>query len=620
MVEDESLEAIRRSLEPIALITPQLSLSVVDIARKSKVLVTRKADSSISIFKQLFGASLSQSLICISHNKNGYALRGYFSLRGFPTKYHQYFYVNRHFMAPNEVHKLINRLFAQSKFVNQDNGPSRIGQDWDVTLQIIEDTTIDFLIRNDFMGSSLGPGDTDSSTVISEPTAPPNRWVPSFESVIPVKGAKALTFDEDECCRNLSVNKRKTTDEEPRNSKRRKIETTEDGVEYEVWTDPVSNEKVYVDTRTGNSYSRLPGAPVKMSTSDSGSVDKRGLIARKAKATSEGGISNLWAADTLKKWENPVFKGTERPVKSLALANVELGGRSFLAKASRLFGGVQADEISETIAKSDIANLQVIAQVDNKFIACKLAQPQFEKSDLLVMIDQHAADERVRLEALLANLFTARVPSRHFRGDGAEAGASDDDGSDLQVDTLTLDPPVRITMTLRETQAALRLRDHFLRWGIKISSPNLSEELNVAATSLRGPPDTHVPVVVHSLPRVIADRCVADPRVTKTLLLQHLHFLQDGGGSGGGCPKGIMDILCSKACRSAIMFGDPLTVEECRGLIDRLRKCKFPFQCAHGRPSMVPIAHMGKIMGTVGRIRGGQQKKGGVNLSVWKRL
>jgi len=41
------------------------------------------------------------------------------------------------------------------------------------------------------------------------------------------------------------------------------------------------------------------------------------------------------------------------------------------------------------------------------------------------------------------------------------------------------------------------------------------------------------------------------------------------------------------------MFNDVLTVEECRDLLRRLAACAFPFQCAHGRPSMVPLVDLG---------------------------
>jgi DNA mismatch repair protein MLH3 len=37
------------------------------------------------------------------------------------------------------------------------------------------------------------------------------------------------------------------------------------------------------------------------------------------------------------------------------------------------------------------------------------------------------------------------------------------------------------------------------------------------------------------------------------------------------------------------MFNDELTKLECEELIQRLSKCAFPFQCAHGRPSLVVL-------------------------------
>jgi DNA mismatch repair protein MLH3 len=43
----------------------------------------------------------------------------------------------------------------------------------------------------------------------------------------------------------------------------------------------------------------------------------------------------------------------------------------------------------------------------------------------------------------------------------------------------------------------------------------------------------------------------------------------------------------------AIMFNDPLTLEQCNDLVKRLTDCAFPFQCAHGRPSMVPLVDLG---------------------------
>jgi uncharacterized membrane protein YgcG len=37
------------------------------------------------------------------------------------------------------------------------------------------------------------------------------------------------------------------------------------------------------------------------------------------------------------------------------------------------------------------------------------------------------------------------------------------------------------------------------------------------------------------------------------------------------------------------MFGDRLTLDQCRRLMTQLATTRFPFQCAHGRPTMVPL-------------------------------
>ena len=37
------------------------------------------------------------------------------------------------------------------------------------------------------------------------------------------------------------------------------------------------------------------------------------------------------------------------------------------------------------------------------------------------------------------------------------------------------------------------------------------------------------------------------------------------------------------------MFNDVLSNAQCKALVSRLAECAFPFQCAHGRPSMIPL-------------------------------
>ena len=61
-------------------------------------------------------------------------------------------------------------------------------------------------------------------------------------------------------------------------------------------------------------------------------------------------------------------------------------------------------------------------------------------------------------------------------------------------------------------------------------------------------------------------------------------------------PSFLSRILNYKACRGAVMFRDPLTIEECRTIIQDLGECRKPFQCAHGRPSMKAILNLDAAM------------------------
>jgi len=57
----------------------------------------------------------------------------------------------------------------------------------------------------------------------------------------------------------------------------------------------------------------------------------------------------------------------------------------------------------------------------------------------------------------------------------------------------------------------------------------------------------------------------------------------------------------------AIKFGDELELSVCKKLVSGLQSCKAPFQCAHGRPSLVPLIDIQKLKHnlpiTIGHIR-----------------
>jgi len=52
----------------------------------------------------------------------------------------------------------------------------------------------------------------------------------------------------------------------------------------------------------------------------------------------------------------------------------------------------------------------------------------------------------------------------------------------------------------------------------------------------------------------------------------------------------------------AIKFGDELSLSDCVRLIRQLSRCRLPFQCAHGRPSLVPLINVQQIRDTFSHV------------------
>lgn len=65
------------------------------------------------------------------------------------------------------------------------------------------------------------------------------------------------------------------------------------------------------------------------------------------------------------------------------------------------------------------------------------------------------------------------------------------------------------------------------------------------------------------------------------------------------------------------MFNDELSLDDCEQLTRRLSQCAFPFQCAHGRPSMVPLVEIGS--GT-GRLGGWSEALPAPRVLQWRKL
>ncbi|KAH9977607.1 hypothetical protein BGW80DRAFT_765165 [Lactifluus volemus] len=82
------------------------------------------------------------------------------------------------------------------------------------------------------------------------------------------------------------------------------------------------------------------------------------------------------------------------------------------------------------------------------------------------------------------------------------------------------------------------------------------------------------------------------------------------------CPRSLLEIINSRACRGAIMFNDTLSLEQCERLMSQLAETAFPFQCAHGRPSLVPLAGTSECASGKGRRPKVDWARGGSELAL----
>lgn len=330
-----------------------------------------------------------------------------------------------------------------------------------------------------------------------------------------------------------------------------------------------------------------------------------------------------WVTDFLKSWKNPVFSYPRREVPYLPDDDIDgshtlftdhrsdLDIEKFVTESSALF--------SATLSKKALRDAHVISQVEKKFILIRMRlYPREETLDsgalvseqVLVLVDQHAADERVRIEGLLSDLCTqprlrgnVMLPCVHPIS---------------RVETTVLTRSIVFEIQEREYALFKIHAAHFADWGIlyNLHMPNTEDAVETSLGYI---------LAIKTLPGGIAERCRMDAKALIDLMRREVWRREDSGNKeynfpetphtssrvtdtepstelGGdhwhrritNCPQGILDLLTSRSCRSAIMFNDELTPEECLTLIARLATCIFPFQCAHGRPSMIPVIKLGQ--------------------------
>ncbi|KAK9049220.1 hypothetical protein SSX86_031813, partial [Deinandra increscens subsp. villosa] len=218
--------------------------------------------------------------------------------------------------------------------------------------------------------------------------------------------------------------------------------------------------------------------------------------------------------------------------------------------------------LPKTTSKKCLEDCRVLYQVDKKFIPVV-------GGGILAIIDQHAADERIRLEDLREKVLSGETKAISNTG---------------ETKTITyLDAEQELVLPEIGYQLLNNYSEQIQKWGWICnfhaqSSVSFKKNLNF----LNNQP---------SVATLIAVPCILGVNLTDVDLLEFLQQLADTDGSSV-IPPAVLRVLNFKACRGAIMFGDALLPSECSLIVEELKKTSMCFQCAHGRPTTAPLVNL----------------------------
>ncbi|XP_009072187.1 PREDICTED: DNA mismatch repair protein Mlh3 [Acanthisitta chloris] len=263
----------------------------------------------------------------------------------------------------------------------------------------------------------------------------------------------------------------------------------------------------------------------------------------------------------LLEWDNPVFV----PCPKLAVNVTSSQADNLAVKIHNILYPYR-------FTKDMVQSMQVLQQVDNKFIACLIntRNETDKKADgnLLILVDQHAAHERIRLEQLIAD---------SYEKEAAACGRK-------KLLSSSISPPLEIEVTEEQRRLLRCCYKNLEDLGLELSFP----ETNSSLVLVRRVPQCFLEREANELRR---KRQPITRSLVEELIQEQVELVQTTrGGARGTLPLTFLKVLASQACHGAIKFNEHLTSEESCRLIEALSSCRLPFQCAHGRPSMMPLA------------------------------
>ncbi|KAM9554431.1 DNA mismatch repair protein Mlh3 isoform 1-T1 [Guaruba guarouba] len=319
--------------------------------------------------------------------------------------------------------------------------------------------------------------------------------------------------------------------------------------------DVSSGKTIYVNKTTGlSTYSTPPVARFQAACIQD-------ITTMAVNVVSESDIEGESLQSLLSEWDNPVFV----PCPEIAIDVTSSQADNLAVKIHNILYPYR-------FTKDMVHSMQVLQQVDNKFIACLInTRNEMDKKadgNLLVLVDQHAAHERIRLEQLIAD---------SYEKEAAACGKK-------KLLSSSISPPLEIKVTEEQRRVLRCCYKNLEDLGLELSFP----ETNRSLILVRKVPLCFIEREANELRR---KRQPVTKSIVEELIQEQVELVQTTGGrTRGTLPLTFLKVLASQACHGAIKFSERLTLEESCRLIEALSSCQLPFQCAHGRPSMMPLA------------------------------
>ncbi|KAL2913426.1 ATP-binding mismatch repair protein [Polyrhizophydium stewartii] len=188
------------------------------------------------------------------------------------------------------------------------------------------------------------------------------------------------------------------------------------------------------------------------------------------------------------------------------------------------------------VRKSDFAAMDIIGQFNLGFIIAL-------RDNMLFIVDQHASDEKYRYETLQQTAITTFQP---------------------------LVKPLDLVLTPKQENLVAQRRDALRERGFHVEMvERLDASHGFKLTAVPQIRDLHL------------DATDLDDILSKmeAAFVSHVPH----------CTR-VLRYFASKACRKAVMIGDPLSAAKMREILENMGRIEQPWNCPHGRPTMRLLA------------------------------